>query len=148
MITTTARYYEVGDSTLRVFNESVQKLSLPMKIKFRVVGDTKLKSLIQIAKVSPIYEFITEQQIIVYINEDELDNLSVDESVALLFREGLNGIVPNLETGVIKIEKPNTATFRSIIEKFGLEEVNRAKDLERLTLEQTEDKEREEITFS
>ena len=77
-----------------------------------------------------------------------LDNLSDDSAVALLFREGLNGINPNFETGVIKIEKPNTATFVSIIEKFGLEEVNRAKELERLTLEQTDEKEREEITFS
>lgn len=148
MSTTTQRYYEVGDSTLSVFNESVQKMALPMKINFRVVGDSKLKSLIKIAKVSPIYEFMTEQQIIVYINEDLLDNLSDDSAVELLFREGLNGIQPNLETGVIKIEKPNTATFRSIIDKFGLEEVNRAKDLERMTLEQTDEKEREEVTFS
>ena len=141
MSTQTERFYEVDDSTIEKFNEAYRKIATPTKINFKIYGDSKLKRLIEIKKYSPDEEFNFKYQIKVKINEDLLHKLDDDDAVELLLREALNGLEVNGQTGVIKIKKPDTATFASIIEKFSLGEVSRAKELERLTLQQTEDRE-------
>jgi hypothetical protein len=138
------RYYEVSDETQNFFNWVVSELAFPMKINFKLIGDSKLKKLIKVNKVSPIYKFITDQDIIVYLNEDILDAIGEKADLKLLFTEELNNISINLEKGSIKIEKFNLSTSTSVIDKFGLDEVKRVKDLERLTFEQQSDMKEDE----
>lgn len=138
------RYYEVEDSTLKTFNDVLSKTALPIRIEFKIFGDAKLKKLIEMKKYAPEDEYMFKSQIKIKINEDLLNNLDDDESVELLIRECLNGLEINTETGVLKIVKPDISTFASIMEKFSLDSVKRAKELEKLTLQQTEERKAEE----
>jgi len=142
------RYYEVSDETRKFFNGVVSELAFPMKMNFKLIGDAKLKKLIKVSKVSPIYKFITDQDIVVYLNEDILDAIGEEKDLRLLFTEELNNISVNLEKGVIKISKFNMSTSTSVIDKFGLDEVKRVKDLERLTFEQQSDMKEDEKVMS
>lgn len=137
------RFYEVEDSTIRTFNDVQSKMSFPIKINFKVIGDTKLKKLIEIKKYSPEEEYAFGYQIKVKINEDLLNNMGDDNAVEILLKEGLNCIEPNSETGVIKLKKHDFSTFESMLEKYK-DDMRRAKDLERLTLQQTEERKQEQ----
>ena len=143
MTTHLQRFYEVEDSTIKRFNDVYDKLAMPIRLEFKIYGDSKLKKLIEIKKASPDEEFIYKTQIRIKFNEDLLNLLDEDESVDLLIRECLNGLEVNTQTGVIKIKKPDMTTFTSIMEKYTLEKVKRAKELEKTTLEQISDKELE-----
>jgi len=145
---TLSRYFELQDDTIEYFNVVVTGMVMAMRINFKVIGDNKQKSLIQVKKITPVYEFITENQILVTINEDLYDLMSGDDATELLFREALNNIEMNVESGTIKIVKPNLITSSSIVERYGLDAVKRAKDLEKETLEQTEERKTEEVNFS
>jgi hypothetical protein len=135
------RYYELPQETTDLFNDLVKRLAFAFKIEFKLVGDAKLKKLIQITKTQPIMEFLYKHQMYVYINQDLLDLLDVDtEAVEILFMEELNNVMPNAESGKIKMGKPNLNTSTSIIDKYGLDEVKRAKDMERMTMEQAKEK--------
>lgn len=141
------RYYEISNETQEFFDNMVGELAFPMRLNFKLVGDTKLKRVVKVSKVSPIYKFISNQDIIVYINEDlmaMLDDSSQENNLKILFTEELNNISVNLEKGTIKIGKFNLNTSTSVIDKFGLDEVKRVKDLERLSLEQSAEKQEEE----
>ena len=141
------KYSELDEHTIALFEAQIAKLAFPMRINFRLLGDSKQKKLIVIKKVNPVMEFITKHQIMVFINEALLDLLDVDKAtVEILFSEELNNINVNLEKGTIKIGKHNLNTSTGVIDKFGLEEVKRAKDLERLTLQQSDEKAKEAIT--
>jgi hypothetical protein len=142
------RYFELQDETIEFFNDVVQNLAFPMRINFKVIGDSKQKALIVVKKVSPVYEFVTESQILVTINEDLYDLMSGDDATELLFREAINNIELNVESGAVKVVKPNLYTSTGIVERYGLEAVKRAKDLEKETLEQSEERKTEEVDFS
>lgn len=139
------RYFELQDETIEFFNNVVSGLAFPIRIGFKVIGDSKQKNLIAVKKISPVYEFVTENQILVTINEDLFDLMYEDNAAELLFKESLNNIELNVQSGTVKVVKPNLYTSSEIVEKYGLEAVKRAKDLEKDTYEQTKDKESEEI---
>lgn len=144
------RYYDLGSDTIEKINELSSKfVSSPVKIDVMYVGDNKLKKLIKVAKVRDDLQHITKKQILITINESLWDSIShEDEVIEILVREELNAIQVNNETGKIKMGKPTFNSSNSIIDKYSFEAVRRAKELETLTLSQTEDKETEKIDIS
>ena len=141
----TDRFNEVDETTKTLFDEILAKLNFAMRIDFRLIGDSKLKKLVTVKRNPPVQEFITKHQILVYINEPLLDLLDVEPAtVELLFIEELNNINFNLEKGTIKIGKPNLNTATAVIEKFGLTEVMRVKELERSVMASAEEKAKEQ----
>ena len=139
------KYYELADETIALFHETVARLAFPMRINFKLIGHAKQKKLISIKKANDILEYVAQHQVIVFINQDLLDQLDVDPTaINVLFTEELNNVQTNMDKGTIKIGKPDLNTSTSVIDKFGLDEVKRVKDLERLTQEQSAEKKEEE----
>ncbi len=144
------RHFDLGEDTLERLNGLIIKfVNSPVRLDYAFIGDNKLKKLIKVSKINDIYHHITKKQVLVTINESLWDLLShEDEIIELLVREEFNTLVINAESGKVKIEKPSFNTSNSIIEKYTFESVKRAKDIERLTLAQTEDKENEVVDIS
>ena len=144
------RHYDLGDDTIEKTNELISKfVNSPVRLDYAFIGDNKLKKLIKVSKINDAYNHITKKQVLITINESLWDLLSHDDEVIeLLVREEFNTLIINTESGKIKIEKPSFNTSNSIIEKYSFESVKRAKDIERLTLEQTEDKDKEVVDIS
>ena len=144
------KYYNLGDDTISKLNEYISKyVNSPIRIDYVFVGDNKLKKLVKVARVPDVFTFLHKEQVIVYINEALWDALTEEESVLeLLVREEFNTICINTDSGKIKIEKPSFVSSSSVIEKYTYDSVNRAKQLEKLTLASIEDKETESIDIS
>lgn len=146
----TQRHYDLGDDTIEKLNEYISKfVNSPIRLEYAFIGDNKLKKLIKISKINDANQFLTKKQVYVYVNESLWDMISHEEDIIeILVREEFNTLVINTESGKIKIEKPSFNTSNSIIDKYTFESVKRAKDLEKLTLEQTEDKEKDVVDIS
>lgn len=146
----TQRHYDLGDDTIEKVNELITKfVNSPVRLDYAYIGDNKLKKLIKVSKISDSYAHVTKKQVMITINESLWDLLShEDDVVELLVREEFNTLCVNAESGKVKIEKPSFSSSNSIIEKYSFEYVKRAKDLEMLTLQQTEDKQTEVVDIS
>ncbi len=144
------RYYDLGDDTIQRTNGLISKfVNSPVRLEYSFIGDNKLKKLIKVTKVADNYKFLLKKDVVVTINEALWDALShEDDVIELLVREEFNTLVINTESGKIKIDKPSFTSSNSIIEKYTFEEVKRAKDMEKLTLEQAEEKEKEVVDIS
>lgn len=144
------RHFDLGEDTIERLNSLITKfVSSPVRVEYAFIGDNKLKKLIKVSKINDIYQHLTKKLVLVTINESLWDLLShEDDVIELLVREEFNTLIINSESGKVKIEKPSFNTSNSIIDKYSFEAVKRAKDLERLTLEQTEDKESEVVDIS
>lgn len=144
------RYYDLGDDTIEKTNELISKfVNSPVRLDYAFIGDNKLKKLIKIKKIADDIQHISKKQVLVTINESLWDALSHEEDIIeLLVREEFHTLVVNAESGKIKIERPTFSTSNGIIEKYTYENVKRAKDIEKLTLEQTEDKEKDTVDIS
>lgn len=132
------RFYELSEDTTADFFKIFNKKAFPVSLKFQFIGDSKQKNVISISKITDKYAFLLEKELLVSINE-ELINAYDDESVEILFEQEIDKITINIDSGKIKLVRPDLNTFSSLVNKFGIEKVARANKVEELYQEQQKD---------
>ena len=115
-----SKFYAVSDETIGVFNKIFAKKAFPFNVGFQFLGCESQKSLIKISKLPDQYVFMLEKELLVTIN-DELMSVFDDESIQILIEQELDKISINMETGKIKMIKPDLSTFSGLINKYGIE---------------------------
>lgn len=139
-------FYQVSEDTINDFFEVFDKKSFPIKIDFQFLGHRKQKGLIKISKISDQYSAIlaielgSPRELLVTINEDLMDAFD-EESRIILIEQEIDKINMNVESGKIKLVKTDLNTFASLVNKYGVEKVSRANQVESLFIEQKEDSE-------
>ena len=134
----TERYYEVSEDTIEEFMEIFNSKAITIPVSFQFIGDSKLKNVIQIKKMSPEMVFVTGKDVKVLINDEKVSTYD-DEMLKILFEQEIDKIDIDIEKGTIKLRKTDLNTFSAIINKYGVEKVSRANQVETLYQEQTED---------
>ena len=132
------RFYELSEDTIAEFFNIFNKKAFPVSLKFLFLGDSKQKNVIKITKIPDDYSFALGKELKITINED-LMNAYDDESVEILFEQEIDKININIESGKIKLVRPDLSTFSSLVNKFGIEKVARANKVEELYQEQQSD---------
>lgn len=132
------KFYDVSDDTIDTFNEVFAKKSFPVGIKFDFMGTSKQKGMIKIAVIPERYAIRMGKDISVLINEDLMDAYNEDELVSILIEQELDKLSVNMETGKIKLNPLRLITSPGIVEKYGIEKVSRANNVEELSSKQME----------
>jgi hypothetical protein len=138
------RYTELSEETIEDFIKIFSQKAFPIDIGFEFIGDYKQKTLIKVSKLPEDLSFVVGKQVKVVINEEMMDVYD-EESIKILFEQELDKIECNLETGKIKMRKTDLNTFSSIVNKYGVEKVAKANQVEELYQEQSRDKQSENI---
>jgi hypothetical protein len=86
------------------------------------------------------FAFILEKELLVSINDD-LMSVFEEESIQILMEQEIDKISVNMDTGKIKMIKPDLTTFSGLINKYGIEKVAKANKVEELYAEQKQDAE-------
>jgi len=133
------RYEELSDDVKKRFMEIYESKSFPIKIGFKFVDDSKLKQVIKIQKLSEIYQFLLEKEVIVYFNEALYDKMDSDDLVQILIEQELDKLSINIDNGKIKMNKPDLITSVGLINKYGSDAVMRANQIDIMSNEQSED---------
>ena len=132
------KFYELSDDTVNQFNSVFNTKSFPIQVGFQFVGSESQKQLINIAKLPDQYSFLLGKELLVMMNEDLL-NIFDAESIKILIEQELDKVSINVESGKIKMIRPDLNTFASIINKWGTEKVMRANQVEDLYQKQKSD---------
>ncbi len=132
------KFYELSkdaiDSFLQIFNTK----TFPVGIKFQFIGNSKQKEMIKVSKISDQYNFITQKEVLISINEDIMDVFD-EESITILIEQEIDKINYDMKSGKIKLIKTDLNTFSSLVNKYGVEKVARANKVEELYHEQQQD---------
>lgn len=136
------KFTKLDEDVLNRFLEIFKKKSFPINVSYEFIGNQKQKGLIKITKMPDHFEFILEKQLMVSINQELFDAFDA-EAVEILFEQEIDKISINIETGKIKLLKPDLNTFSSLIKKWGIESVGRANSVELLAVDQKADQESE-----
>ena len=140
-----SKFYEVSEDAVQIFEDVFSNKSFPIKVDFQFIGAEKQKQLIKISKLPEQYSFLLKKELLVTINEDLL-NVFDDESIKILIEQELDKVSIDIDSGKIKMIRPDLTTFSSIINKYGIEKVSRANQVEELYHQQKADG-AEELTF-
>jgi hypothetical protein len=133
-----SKFYKISDDTISLFKTTFSKKSFPFNVGFEFVGSESQKNLIKISKISDQFLFILEKELLVQINEDLMQVFDT-ESIQILFEQEIDKISVNMDTGKIKMVKPDLTTFSSLINKYGIDKIARANKVEELYSQQKED---------
>jgi hypothetical protein len=139
-----SKFYNLSDDAIKTFNDVFKKKSFPVDVKFQFVGSESQKNLIKISKIADQFAFVLEKELLVSINED-LMNVFDEESIQILIEQEIDKVSINIDTGKIKLVKPDLTTFSSLINKYGIDKISRANSIELLSAEQKQDAEDEFI---
>lgn len=133
-----SKMYKVSDDAKDKFFEVFNKKSFPVSIKFEFVGSETQKKMIDLTKIPDKFAFLYEKDLLITINEDLL-NVFEEESITILIEQELDKVNMNIETGKIKLIKPDLSTFSALINKYGVEKIARANKVEELYQQQVKD---------
>lgn len=133
-----AKFYKVSEETISTFRKIFTKKSFPFNVGFEFIGCESQKNLIKISKLPDQFSFLLEKELLVQINDD-LMNVFDEESIQILMEQEIDKISVNMDTGKIKMVKPDLTTFSSLINKYGIEKIARANKVEELYSQQKED---------
>jgi hypothetical protein len=139
-----SKFYNLSEDTIQTFKTVFQKKSFPFNIGFQFIGSESQKNLIKINKISDQFSFILEKELLISINED-LMMVFDEESVGILIEQEIDKISVNIDTGKIKMVKPDLSTFSSLINKYGIEKIAKANKVEELYAEQKQDQDEDFI---
>jgi len=128
-----SKFYDVSEETQNKFLEIVRKKVLN-DVSFQFIGNDSQKVVCKVSKLSDQYEYLLKNHILVSINEVLMSKFD-DESIDILFEQEIDKISFNVETGKVKLVKPDISTFSSLIKKWGIEKISRANQLSDITAE-------------
>jgi len=135
-----SKFYSLSDETIGTFKSIFNKKSFPFNVGFQFVGSESQKNLIKISKIPDQFAFILEKELLISINDD-LMSVFEEESIQILMEQEIDKISVNMDTGKIKMIKPDLTTFSGLINKYGIEKVAKANKVEELYAEQKQDAE-------
>ncbi len=133
-----SKFYKLSEETIDSFKKVLSKKAFPFQVNFEFLGAESQKNLIKISKISDQYAFIMEKDLLVSMNETLMDVFD-EECVQILIEQEIDKISINMETGKIKMIKPDLTTFSSLINKYGIEKIARANQVEELYSQQKGD---------
>lgn len=133
-----AKFYKLSEDTINTFKRVFTRKSFPFNVGFEYLGCENQKNLIKISKLSDQFSFILEKELLVQMNED-LMTVFDEESIQILIEQEIDKISINMDTGKIKMVKPDLNTFSSLINKYGIEKIAKANKVEELYSQQKED---------
>ncbi len=133
-----SNFYSLQDDTIQHFNAIFKKKAFPVDMRFQFIGNSKQKKLITISKIADSYAFILDKELLVSINEDIMAVFD-EESIGILIEQEIDKISINIDSGKLKMIKPDLTTFSSLINKYGIEKIAKANNLEELYTQQKDD---------
>ena len=133
-----SKFYEVDQDTIDTFMKVFSKKAFPIAVDFQFLGNEKQKELIKISKLNDQFVFLLQKQLLVSFNETLLSVFD-EESIDILIEQEIYKVAIDTQSGKIKMVKPDLTTFSSIINKYTLNKVARANQVEDLYDQQKKD---------
>ncbi len=139
-----SKFYKLSEDTIQTFKQIYNRKSFPFNIGFEFIGSEAQKNLIKITKLADPIAFTLEKDMLVMVNEN-LMSVFDEESISILIEQELDKISINMDSGKVKLIKPDLTTFSSLINKYGIEKIARANKVEELYQQQQKDN--QEVDF-
>ena len=135
-------YTDVSLDTQKIINQLIDDASLERVVNIKFLGCPELKQIGKVVKANDLLKFMTDNDVIILINEVIFDKLEQDQK-ELVAQELIAYIGFDFEKGKLVITQPDVNTFSLLLKKVGSEKYLRIQEIIRLAFEQLKDKEAE-----
>jgi hypothetical protein len=135
-------YTDVSKETEKIFNKFIDQADLQRVVNIKFLGCPELKQIGKVVKANDLLKFMTDNDVIILINEVIFDKLEEDQK-ELVVQELIAYVGFDFEKGKVLITQPDVNTFSLLLQKVGSEKYLKIQEIIRLAFEQLKDKESE-----
>jgi hypothetical protein len=135
-------YTDVSKETEKIFNKFIDQADLQRVVNIKFLGCPELKQIGKVVKANDLLKFMTDNDVIILINEVIFDKLEEDQK-ELVVQELIAYVGYDFEKGKVIITQPDVNTFSLLLQKVGSEKYLKIQEVIRLAFEQLKDKESE-----
>jgi hypothetical protein len=116
-----AKFEEVYEDTLKLFNNHIANSTIPSFLKFKILSNEGLKETPgKVSKAQDIVKFMTNYDVIIQINEPIFDDLN-DNQKDYIVKDLLAQIHYDLEKDKLNILKPDVTTFSGVLRQYDID---------------------------
>lgn len=117
---TMAKFEEVFEDTQALFTNYVKDIENLRNVKIKVLANNRLKEITKVAKANDLLKFMTDEDVIVLINESVFENLD-DEQKLMVVEEAVTRIYfdEEKEKEKVVLSSPDINTFSLLLRKYG-----------------------------
>jgi hypothetical protein len=135
-------YTDISKETEQIFNKFIDQADLQRVVNVKFLGCPELKQIGKVVKANDLLKFMTDNDVIILINEVIFDKLE-QEQKELVVQELIAYVGYDFEKGKVVITQPDVNTFSLLLQKVGSEKYLKIQEVIRLAFEQLKDKESE-----
>lgn len=135
-------YTDVSTDTQKLFNRLIDEADLQRVINIKLLGCNELKQIGKVVKANDLLKFMTDNDVIILINEIIFDKLEQDQK-ELVAQELIAYVGFDFEKGKLVITQPDVNTFSLLLKRVGSDKYLHIQEVIRLAFEQLKDKESE-----
>ena len=146
------KFDSLSEDVIDHIKEIYNSTGFVVDLKLIYVHSEKQKNLIKIIKPTEMYQFLLDCDLVVSVNEDlwvrfyNNDTEKDYKSINILIHQELDQYSINPDSGKILVTRPDLTTFSKLVERYGIEEVARANEIDLLASQQKADIDSEFIT--
>lgn len=119
-----ARYEEPFEDHEQLFSDFIEQIPSLRNINVKILSCNKLKEVCKVTKASDILEHMTQQQVVILINETIFEQLE-DAQKQMVVEENVAKIYVDEETDKLKLIQPDVHTFSLLLTKYGYPDYER-----------------------
>jgi hypothetical protein len=131
-----AKFEEVYEDTLALFNKHIESSSIPRMVKIKILSNEGLKdSMGKVSKAQDIIKFMTNYDVIILINEPIFDQLD-ERQKEYIVKDLLAQINYDMDKDKLSISSPDITTFSGVLRQYDIDTYLSIKDTITSLLEQ------------
>lgn len=116
-----AKFEEVYEDTLSLFQKHIDQTSIPRMVKIKILSNDAIKKEFgKVSKTNDIVKFMTDYDVVIQINEPIFDQLD-DKQKEYIVRDLLAQIVYDMEKDKISIVSHDITTFSGVLRNFDID---------------------------
>jgi hypothetical protein len=116
-----AKFEEVYEDTLKLFNRAIEDSHVPGFLKIKVLSNEGLKDNPgKVSKSQDIVKFMTKYDVIIQVNEPIFDQLG-DNQKDYIVKDLLAQIHYDMDKEKLSINKPDVSTFSGVLRQYDID---------------------------
>jgi hypothetical protein len=116
-----AKFEEVGEDTIALFNTHIEKSYIPRNVKIKIVSNDKIKKEFgKVNKAQDIVKFLTDYDVVIQINEPIFDLLE-DVQQEYIVRDLLSQISYDMDKDKINIIQHDINTSSVVLRNYTID---------------------------
>jgi hypothetical protein len=133
-------FTDVSKETQKLFTTLIDDANLERVINIKLLSCNELKQIGKVVKANDLLKFMTDNDVIILINEVIFDQLEGDQK-ELVAQELIAYVSYDFEKAKLVITQPDVNTFSLVLKKVGSDKYLRIQEIIRLAFEQLKEKE-------